>query len=47
MSEYFAKPKSVGANVKVELDLYKYATKLYLKSATDIDISYFAKKKLI
>ena len=26
MSEYFATPKSLGANVKVELDLYNYAT---------------------
>ena len=27
MSEYFPKPKSLGANVKVELDLSNYATK--------------------
>ena len=27
MSEYFAKPKSLGVNVKVELDLSNYATK--------------------
>ena len=27
MSEYFPKPKSLGANVKVELDLSSYATK--------------------
>ena len=26
MSEYFPKPKSLGANVKVELDLSNYAT---------------------
>ena len=26
-SEYFPKPKSVGANVKVELDLSNYSTK--------------------
>ena len=25
MSEYFPKPKSLGANVKVELDLSNYA----------------------
>ena len=28
MSEYFPKPKSLGANVKVELDLSNYATKV-------------------
>ena len=28
MSEYFPKPKSLGANVKVELDLSSYATKV-------------------
>ena len=27
MSEYFPKPKSLGANDKVELDLSNYATK--------------------
>ena len=27
MSEYFTKPKSLGANVKFELDLSNYATK--------------------
>ena len=27
MSKYFAEPKSVGANTKVELDLSSYATK--------------------
>ena len=27
MSEYFLKPKSLGANLKVELDLSNYATK--------------------
>ena len=27
MSEYFPKPKSLGAHVKVELDLSNYATK--------------------
>ena len=26
MSEYFAKPKSFGPNVKIELDLSNYAT---------------------
>ena len=27
MSEYFPKPKSLGTNVKVELDLSNYAKK--------------------
>ena len=27
MSDYFPKPKSLGTNVKVELDLSNYATK--------------------
>ena len=44
MSEYFPKPKSLGANVKVELDLSNYATKADLKNATGVDTSKFAKK---
>ena len=32
MSEYFSKLKSVGANVKAELDLSNYATKAMLRS---------------
>ena len=40
MSEYFPKPKSLGANVKVKLD----STKSDLKNATGIDTSYFAKQ---
>ena len=43
MSEYFPKPKSLGANVKVELDLSNYATKTDLKNATRVDTSSFAK----
>ena len=35
---------SLGANVKVELDLSNYATKANLKSATRVDKSSFAKK---
>ena len=31
MSEYFPKPKSLGANVKIELDLSNHATKTDLK----------------
>ena len=37
MSEYFVNPKSLEANVKVELDLSNYATKSDLKKS-------FAKK---
>ena len=44
MSEYFPKPKALGANVKVELGLSNYATKADLKSATRVDTSSFAKK---
>ena len=36
MSEYFPKPKSFGANVKVELDLSDYATKANLKNTTGV-----------
>ena len=44
MSEYFSKPKSLGANVKVQLDLSNYATKADLKNATGVDTPDFAKK---
>ena len=44
MSEYFPKLKSLGANVKVELDLSNYATKVDLKNATGVDTSDFVKK---
>ena len=44
MSEYFPKPNSLGANVKVELVLYSYATKTDLKNITGVDTSFFAKK---
>ena len=47
MSEYFPKQKSLGANVKIELDLSNYAPKADLKTATGVDTSDFAKKKLI
>ena len=46
MIEYFPKPKSLGANVKVELDFSNYATKLDLKNTTDVDTSDFAIKRL-
>ena len=35
MSGYFRKSNSVGANVKVELDVSNYATKSNLKNATE------------
>ena len=38
MSEYFPKPKFLGANGKVELDLSNYATKADLKNAIGVDI---------
>ena len=41
MSEYFPKPKSLGANVKVESDLSNYATKADLKNVAGVDTSYF------
>ena len=34
MSAYFPKPKPLGENVKVELDLSDYATKAHLKKQT-------------
>ena len=43
-SEYFPKPKSLGTNVKVELDLSNYATKADFKNATGVDVLDFAKK---
>ena len=44
MSEYFRRPKSLGAHVKVELDLSNYATIADLKSATNAAKLDFAKK---
>ena len=44
MSEYFSEPKSLGGRVRVELDLFNYATKANLKNATGVDTSDFAKK---
>ena len=44
MSEYFPKPKSLGANVKVELDLSNYATKADLKNVKGVDTSDVVKK---
>ena len=42
--DFFPKPNSLGANVKVELDLSNYATKTDFKNATGVDTSDFAKK---
>ena len=44
MNEYFPEPKSSEGRVKVELDLFKYATKTDLKNATRVDTSKLAKK---
>ena len=44
MIEYFAKPKPLKANVKVELDLSNYAAEADLKNWTGVDTSDFAKK---
>ena len=44
MSEFFPKPKSLAANVKVECGLSNYGTKADLKNATGVDTSDFAKK---
>ena len=43
-SEYFPKPNSLWENVKVELDLSNYATKIDMKNATGVDTLPFAKK---
>ena len=43
MSEYFPKPNSLGANVKVELNLSNYATKSDLTKVTGVDTSSFTK----
>ena len=44
MSEYFPKPKYLGVNVKVELDLPNYTTKADLKNTTGVHTSDFANK---
>ena len=41
MSHYYHKPyRAFGENVKVELDLYSYATTADLKNAKGTDTSY-------
>ena len=42
MSKYFPKPKSLGENVKIELDLSSYATKTDLKDRARVDTLDFA-----
>ena len=42
INKYFPKPKPLGKNVKVDLDLSSYATKAYLKKGTSLDTSEFA-----
>ena len=37
MNEYSTKPKSLEANVKVELDLSNYVAKEHLKNVTGVD----------
>ena len=44
MSEYSPEPRSLGGKVKVDLDLFNYATKTDLKNATGVDTSKFSKK---
>ena len=46
MTEYFPEQNSLGANVKVELDVSNYATKADLQNAIGVDISKFPKKTL-
>ena len=44
MNIFQNQPKSLGGRVKVELDLFNYATKTDLKNATGVDTSKFAEK---
>ena len=44
MSEFFRKPKSLGVNVIVALDLFDYAAKADLNNEIGVDTSGFAKK---
>ena len=39
MNEYIPEPKSSGRSVKVELDLFNYATKADIKNAAGVDTS--------
>ena len=42
MSTYYPPYKSSGQNVKVELDLTNYASKIDLKNITHVDVSSYA-----
>ena len=44
MSQYFPPYRSLGGNIKVELDLRSYATKTDLKNVTHVDVISFASK---
>ena len=44
MSQYFLQYRSSERNIKVELDLSSYATKIDLKNITHVDVSSFASK---
>ena len=44
MSQYFPPYRISGRNIKVELDLSSYATKIDLKDVTHVDVSNFAVK---
>ena len=44
MSEYFPKPRPLGGNAKIKLDLSNYPTKVDLRNATGVDTSKFAEK---
>ena len=42
MSQYFPKPSNHKENIKVEIDLTDYATKINIKDITRVDTSNFA-----
>ena len=44
LNKYFPEPKSFEVKVRVELDLFNYATRADLKNATGFDTSKFAEK---
>ena len=47
MIEFFPKPKSLGADVKAELDLSNYVTEADSKNATGVDTSDFDIKMIL
>ena len=44
MSQYYPPYRSSSNNIKLELDLFNYATKTDLKNITHVDVSSFASK---